>query len=221
MAFSELRELPAARQLLHRRDWAERYFSEVNKQYGTYYQPGCVNLDDALFLYWLIRQLQPRTVIETGVCNGFSAGLIALALAQNANDGRLHAVGRAEIFDEQDPRWREKGRARGEVVIGGKSLGWMIPDDYLRYVTLYRGDATVVLPDVVNDLESIDLFFHDSDHSYDHMMLEFREAKRKLSPVGTIVADNIAWNSSLWDLADEYAVPAYNFRGSVGVAFFG
>lgn len=219
--FAELKGVAGTSELLEHRDRGERYFDEINKQYGTLYEPGWVNLDDALFLYWLIRELRPRTVVETGVCNGFSAGLIALALAENANDGQLHSIGRAETFDPNDSRWTEKGKSHGEVLIGGQTLGWMIPDGFSHFVNLYPGDAEVLLPKIVDELDSIDLFFHDSDHSYDHMMFEFCEVHRKLSSNSIVIADNIAWNSSLWDFADKYGVPAYNFRGSVGVAFFG
>jgi cephalosporin hydroxylase len=64
------------------------------------------------------------------------------------------------------------------------------------------------------------MFFHDSDHTYNHMMFEFKEAKRKLVAGGLIVADDISWNASLWDFADQNGVPSYNFKGTVGVALF-
>jgi len=51
-------------------------------------------------------------------------------------------------------------------------------------------------------------------------MFEFREAKRKLKPGGLIVGDDVSWNVSVWEFADEYAVPSYNYKGAVGVAFF-
>lgn len=219
-ALTELRDSPGAQQLFERKEEAERYFADINRRYDAHYQPGWVNIDDALFLYWLIRRARPHTIVETGVCNGFSAGVTILALAKNDDDGGLHAVGRAEIFDPNDPKWTEKDRVFGEVVVGGQTLGWMIPNAYQHWAELYEGNAEDLLPRVVDRLDSIDLFFHDSDHSYDHMMFEFREAKRKLSPGGIIIADNIAWNSSLWDFAEEHQVPAYNFRGSLGVAFF-
>jgi hypothetical protein len=52
------------------------------------------------------------------------------------------------------------------------------------------------------------------------MMFEFREAKRKLATPGLIVGDDVSCNASVWDFADEYDVPSYNFKGAVGVAFF-
>ena len=64
------------------------------------------------------------------------------------------------------------------------------------------------------------MFYHDSDHSYRHMMFEFDQAKRKLAAGGVVLADDIGWNTSLWDFADRHRVPAYNFHGTVGAAFF-
>jgi predicted O-methyltransferase YrrM len=64
------------------------------------------------------------------------------------------------------------------------------------------------------------LFYHDSDHTYDHMMFEFRHALRKLTPGGLIVADDISWNAAMWDFADDCGVPSYNIKGAVGAAFF-
>jgi predicted O-methyltransferase YrrM len=52
------------------------------------------------------------------------------------------------------------------------------------------------------------------------MIIEFEQAKRKLNRGGVIVADDISWNASLWDFADRFGVPSYNFKGAVGVAFF-
>jgi predicted O-methyltransferase YrrM len=83
-----------------------------------------------------------------------------------------------------------------------------------------NGDARLLLPKLIESLPAVDMFYHDSDHTYNHMMFEFREARRKLSPGGLIVADDISWNAALWDFADENKVPAYNFKGAVGVAYF-
>ena len=81
-----------------------------------------------------------------------------------------------------------------------------------------------MLPDRVTitgrALDAIDFFYHDSDHTYNHMMFEFREARRKLSKGGLVVGDDVSWNASVWDFADECGVPSYNFKGAVGVAFF-
>ena len=106
------------------------------------------------------------------------------------------------------------------VIPEDKTSGWIVPDAYRDHFEVWTGDAKALMPKLVDEVDSIDLFFHDSDHTYDHMMFEFREAKRKLNAGGLVVADDISWNASLWDFADEWDVPSFNFKGTVGVAFF-
>lgn len=95
-----------------------------------------------------------------------------------------------------------------------------MPDAYRHRFEVRNGDAKELLPKMVDEMDGIDLFFHDFDHTYEHMMFEFHQAKRKLSQGGLVVADDISWNASLWDFADELRVPAFNFKGTMGVAFF-
>ncbi|MGA8398611.1 MAG: class I SAM-dependent methyltransferase [Stellaceae bacterium] len=220
LALAEVNEVPGADQLFERKAKAERFFQEASSRYHAHYNPGWVNLGDGLFIYWLVRRLRPRTLVQTGIANGLSSGLILLALAKNGNGGRLHAIGHVNIFDAEDP-WRRAGTVFDEVVVDRESLGWMVPDNCRGALDLHDGDAKTLLPEIVSKLDSIDVFFHNSDHSYDQMMFEFQEAKRKLSAPSIVVADKIAGSSSLWDFADNHGVPAYNFRGSVGAAFFG
>ena len=52
------------------------------------------------------------------------------------------------------------------------------------------------------------------------MMFELHQAKRKLKKGGLVVGDDVSWNASLWDFADELGVSSYNFKDTVGVAFF-
>jgi hypothetical protein len=52
-------------------------------------------------------------------------------------------------------------------------------------------------------------------------MFEFHQAKRKLGRGGLVVSDGVSWNASLWDFADEFGVPSYNFKGSPGWPFLG
>ena len=74
------------------------------------------------------------------------------------------------------------------VIPEGKSSGWMVPDAYRDRFEVWTGDAKALLPKMVDKVDSIDFFYHDCNHTYDHMMFEFHEAKRKLEPGGLIVA---------------------------------
>jgi len=216
----EVRSTPHANQVFERRTFIERYTADLQQKYQAYYSPGWVNLDDALFLYWLVRRLAPRTIVQTGVCNGLSSAFMILALSNNGPDGRLHAIDLPPIFDSNDPAWTIRDNVYRAVIPEGKSPGWMIPDAYRDRLAVWNGDAKSLLSKLVNTMTSIDLFYHDSDHAYSHMMFEFREAKRKLVSGGLIVADDVSWNASLWDFADQHAAPSYNYKGAVGVAFF-
>ncbi|MFZ3354858.1 MAG: class I SAM-dependent methyltransferase [Xanthobacteraceae bacterium] len=219
-ALAELKTVPHADQVFERRDFIEKYLFDIAAKYGAYYAAGWVNLDDALFLYWLVRQLKPKTIVQTGVCNGLSSAFMMLGLVKNGQEGRLHVIDLPPVFDSKDPAWTVKGKVYGVVIPESKSSGWIVPDAYHDRFDVRTGDAKELLPKLVDDVDSIDFFYHDSDHTYDHMMFEFREAKRKLKPGGLMVGDDISWNASLWDFADEYGVPSFNFKGAVGVAFF-
>jgi predicted O-methyltransferase YrrM len=219
-ALEEAKSVPQSEQVFDRRIYIENYIKQITERYEAHYAPGWVNLDDALFLYWLVRRLNPKTIVQTGVCNGLSSAFMMLGLAKNNAGGRLHVIDLAPVFNPKDPHWTVKGNVYGVVIPEGKSSGWMVPDAYRDRFEVWNGDAKMLLPKVVDDVGSIDLFYHDSDHTYDHMMFEFRHAKRKLTSGGLIVSDDISWNASLWDFADRYEVPSYNFKGAVGVAFF-
>jgi predicted O-methyltransferase YrrM len=217
---AEASSIPHAGQVLERRAFVERYVSELATKYGSHYVPGWVNLDDALFLYWLVRQAKPRTIVQTGVCNGLSAAFMMLALAKNGPEGKLRVIDLPPVFDPDDPAWTVAGTVYGVVIPEGKTSGWLVPDAYRDRLEVWNGDAKDLLPKMVDKVDSIDFFFHDSDHTYDHMMFEFRQVKRKLTTGGLLVSDDVSWNASVWDFADEFGVPSYNFKGTIGVAFF-
>ncbi len=216
----EVSEIPHAEQVFERKSYIENYIAELSHRYKAHYHAGWVNLEDALFLYWLIRTLKPKTIVQTGVCNGLSSAFMMLALVKNGPEGQLYVIDLPAIFDPKDPAWTIKDKVYGVLIPEGQSSGWMVPDAYRSRFHVQCGDAKLLLPPLVDKLDNIDLFYHDSDHTYHHMMFEFREAKRKLSPGGLIVGDDISWNESVWDFADQYQVPSYNYKGAVGVAFF-
>jgi SAM-dependent methyltransferase len=143
-----------------------------------------------------------------------------LGLVKNGPQGSLHVIDLPPVFNSKDAAWTAKDKVYGVVIPEGKSSGWIVPDSYRDRFEVWNGDAKALLPKLIEKVDSVDLFYHDSDHTYDHMMFEFREAKRKLKPGGLIVGDDISWNASVWDFADQYGVPSYNFKGAVGVAFF-
>ena len=217
---NEVRTILHSEQVFERKAFIENYVADLSGRYGAHYIPGWVNLEDALFLYWLVRMLKPKTVVQTGVCNGLSSAFMVLALVKNGGEGKLYAIDLPPIFNPHDPAWTVKDKVYGVVIPEGKSSGWIVPDAYRDRIEIQCGDAKALLPGLINKLDNVDAFYHDSDHTYHHMMFEFNEVKRKLVSGGVVIGDDISWNESLWDFADQYKVPAYNYKGSVGAAFF-
>jgi predicted O-methyltransferase YrrM len=218
-AMAEASTVPGFDQVAERKAYVETTLAELGRRYQSHFVAGWVNLVDAQFLYWLVRRLRPKTVVQTGVSNGLSSAYIMLALAKNGPQGRLHVIDLPHIFDPADPQWTQTGALHGVVIPQGKSSGWLVPDIYRDRFDVEVGDAKALLPPLIDRLGAIDMFFHDSDHTYNHMMFEFDQAMRKLAPDGVIVADDISWNTSLWDFADKHRLPGYNYRATLGVAF--
>jgi len=216
---AEASTVPGFEQVMERKAYIENYMAALGQRYHSHYLAGWVNLTDAQFLYWIVRKLKPKTILQTGVSNGLSSAFMMLALAKNSAEGMLHVVDVPAIFDPADPNWTRSGQVFGFVIPEGKTSGWMVPDIYRDRFEVQIGDAKMLLPQLVDRLPSVDMFYHDSDHSYNHMAFEFEQARRKLAPVSVVVADDISWNASLWDFADKYRLPNYNYCGSMGVAF--
>jgi predicted O-methyltransferase YrrM len=219
-AMAEASTVPGFAQAMERVTFIEQYLAGLKERYHSHYVAGWVNLVDAQFLYWVVRHAKPKVIVQTGVSNGLSSAFMMLALAKNGPDGKLYVIDIPAIFDPNDPAWTQNGTVYGVVIPEGKSSGWIVPDIYHDRFDVQVGDAAKLLPPLIDRLDEIGMFYHDSDHTYNHMMFEFEQAKRKLTPGGVMVADDIAWNASLWDFAGAHAAPSYNFRGTMGVAFF-
>jgi hypothetical protein len=219
-ALVEASSVHGAAQVFERQAYVENYLSGLTRKFRARYAASWVDLDGALFLYWLVRQTKPRRIVQCGAFNGRSSAFMMLALAKNGTEGTLTIIDQPRIFDPEDPEWTVEGRVYGAVVPAGKTSGWMVPDQYRDRLKIWNGEVKSLLPKVVDDLDGIDLFYHASDHTYQHMMFEFEAAKRKLRQDGLVVAVDVAWNASLWDFAAKHGVPSYTFKGAVGVGFF-
>lgn len=63
------------------------------------------------------------------------------------------------------------------------------------------GNSKKELPKLLDKLKTIDLFFHDSDHSYEHMMFEFNTALPYLFDKKIILSDDVDLNDSFKDFS--------------------
>ncbi|HEY6127485.1 MAG TPA: class I SAM-dependent methyltransferase [Candidatus Acidoferrum sp.] len=149
--------------------------------------------------YAVVRAFRPDVVIETGVANGVSSAYLLLALHLN-NRGRLYSVGlNAPDFLPAD-----------------KSLGWVVPEWLRSRWKVILGDAKEVLPKLLSELDPVDLFIHDSLHTYEHMMWEFRAAFPHLRLGGLLLSDDALWNTAFPEFASEVGARQAQILRGVG-----
>lgn len=169
-------------------------------------------------LYAVVRALRPRVLVETGVCNGVSSAVILQALDDNRL-GNLYSIDLPEFADpEARPtgHWAGKG---GAVISPGREAGWVIPAGLRGRWELIAGRSQDQLPGLLRRLGAIDLFFHDSEHSYECMMFEFELAFARLRPGGALLSDDIASNQSFVEFASRHGRRPHLLGEGVGMIF--
>lgn len=132
--------------------------------------------------YLMCRLLEPDVVVETGVAYGVSSAFVLRALEENGR-GVLHSV-------DLPPLRREYGRFWGMAVDQALKDRWV----------LYRGASARVLPRLLEELEAVDVFVHDSLHTYRNMRREFEAVWPRLRPGGALVADDVERNRAFGEL---------------------
>jgi len=138
----------------------------------------------ALVQYAAVRALAPQCIVETGIANGVSSLYLLLALHKNGS-GCLHSIGL------DDPAFLPPG----------ERPGWLVPDWLRGRWHTHIGDSREILPALLAQLRSIDVFVHDSLHTYEHMMWEFNAAYAFVRRGGLIFSDDALWNNAFQDFA--------------------
>ncbi|MGI0155313.1 MAG: O-methyltransferase [Thermoplasmata archaeon] len=158
-------------------------------------------------LYWLARTVRPRAIVETGVEKGLTSYFWLRALADN-DYGTLHSIDLPTVGTTE--RVNADGRVdRSHVEEAGRT-GALVPPSLRNRWELTLGDAKRELPALLSGLGSIDLFFHDSDHSYAHQLWEYRTAWPALRDGGLLTSDDVDWSDAFSDFSREVdRVPVY------------
>ena len=191
-------EVEASGLLEHLEAGYREYWSIVSPE--TSYNTGRLGYEEGIRLYELVREHGPRVCVETGVCNGFSTAFLLLALERNGA-GELHSIDLPEVAGvDYEPGTFWEGK-QGAAIPPGKEPGWMIPEDLRARWRLVLGRSQEELPPLLERLGEIDLFLHDSEHSYECMRFEFETAWPALRDGGVLVADDWNWNDAFEELA--------------------
>jgi predicted O-methyltransferase YrrM len=149
-----------------------------------------------LVLYIICRKKRPDIVVETGVASGVSSSHILGALEQN-KQGQLYSIDLSEPQENQS--------------------GWLIPD-YLRYRWhLIVGKSSEKLAPLLKKLSWIDIFLHDSDHSYQNMFREFQTVWPCLKGGGLLLSHNIDYNEAFSDFYRDRSTQGYYLEDMGGI----
>jgi len=143
------------------------------------------------FLYMAVRFVKPQVVIETGVFDGKSSAVILQAL--NDNDrGVLISVDlpATETIQGSTHRMRET------TLPMGCEPGWLIPNYLKARHRLFFGESKDLIPKLFQEYPRIDIFFHDSLHTFECQFFEYTTAWTHLSGGGLLLSDDIFWSAA-------------------------
>jgi predicted O-methyltransferase YrrM len=145
----------------------------------------------ARLCYLLVRIMRPAAVIETGVCYGVTSAFLLQALRVNSS-GRLHSI-------DLPPLGKE----------GDQFVGRLVPQHLRSDWRLHRGRSVDLLPKVARDLGQVNLFLHDSQHTYRNMRDEFEIVTPYLAPQAVVVADDVEGNAAFQEWVSRHR-PSYS-----------
>ena len=159
----------------------------------------------AAFAYAFCRAARPAVVVETGVGYGVTTSYILRALDLNGH-GHLDSVDLPPLYAGAD-----------------RFVGALVPPKLKGRWTLHRGASGRVLPRVIARLGPLDLFIHDSLHSFRTMQAEFRAVTPRLAAPSLVIADDIQDNAAFaqWIAESTPAYAAAVWRRAEGGSLFG
>lgn len=138
--------------------------------------------------YAATRIVRPNITVESGVCYGVTSAYFLQALAQNGS-GHLHSIDLPPLGRNAD-----------------SYVGGLVPRELRTWWTLHRGATRRLLAPLVRRLEVVDLFLHDSLHTYSNMRWEFATVWPALRPGGLLIADDVEGNTAFQELSQRVDV---------------
>ena len=138
--------------------------------------------------YALARLLKPKIVVESGVDKGLGTCVLAAAMLRNREEG-------------------DQGRVYGIDI--NPHAGWLVAPPYLEVVKFVLDDSHAALQRLEGN---IDMFVHDSEHSYEHEAGEYAIIRDRLSEKAVILSDNAHSLPTLMDFAEANGLRYYFWK---------
>ncbi|MCU0783484.1 MAG: class I SAM-dependent methyltransferase [Verrucomicrobia bacterium] len=160
--------------------------------------------EDHGFIYALVRLGKPKLIVETGVFDGVFSACFLQGLHVNATQDGVEGSLISIDLPAYEPIAASTNRMLRTNLPKGREPGWVIPD-YLRpRWQLHLGDSRELLPRIGHQAGDIDLFFHDSLHTYAHMMFEYQTVWPLLKPGALLLSHDFHWNRAFRDFSREH-----------------
>ena len=163
------------------------FMAEMIRRRDAYGADGAMGALDCATLYALTRWLRPEVVVESGGFIGMSSAFILKGLAdEKLATAKLYSIELSEDCEQGALIPDElRSASAGFVPVRGRI------EDLLKREQLPR---------------SIDMFLHDSSHSYRHMLWEFRQFWPRLRDGGLLVSHDVQMNAAFAEfIAKTYA----------------
>jgi len=135
--------------------------------------------------YVICRLLEPEVVVETGVAYGVTTSYILKALDINKK-GKLYSIDLPPLGKDAD-----------------SFVGYLVPDNLKSRWTLHRGTSKRVLPTILPIIKQVDVFIHDSLHTYWNIRRELKLITPYLSKPSAVIADDIHGNKAFMEWIEQ------------------
>lgn len=158
-------------------------------------------------LYFLVRKLKPKIVVETGVAAGESSGFILKAMDAN-QEGKLYSI-------DLPFQWYIYGKTHTlhlDSLPAGKLPGYLIPKKLRRRWILIIGNTYNKLPVLLKKLDTIEIFFHDSEHTEKTMTFEYQNSWSYIKKGGILISDDIDYTKAFTEFTKLIKCKALRFK---------
>lgn len=170
------------------------------------YSHSCFKLQ---YLYPVCRCLNPRKVVETGVHHGISTAFILSALKRGG--AQLYSI------DLPNAEYKTDAEHRQIDLLLTPTPGFVVPEDLKVNWRLELGDSMQRLPALLESIGQIDLFHHDSMHTYECMTFEYETAWPYLNRNGILLSDDVSWSRAFQDFCHRHKTE-YRIHKGIGMA---
>jgi predicted O-methyltransferase YrrM len=136
----------------------------------------------ARLCYLACRLIEPEVIVETGVAYGVSSLFVLKALEENGR-GTLYSVDLPPLSSHYERFW-----------------GIAVPEGLEGRWRLHRGSSARLLPRLLEEIRTVDLFVHDSLHTCKNMRREFDTVWPHLRNGGLLLADDVERNMAFDEL---------------------